>query len=58
LPPIEVTRAHALVASMRLALTQANSLRGQQEIVLLSVIDPQSLTHEGKLDYSYLARSC
>jgi outer membrane protein len=44
LPPIEVTRAEALVAAIQLALTQANSLREQQEIVLRSVIDPQSLT--------------
>jgi outer membrane protein TolC len=44
LPPIEVTRAEALVASIQLALTQANSLRDQQEIVLRTVIDPQSLT--------------
>jgi len=44
LPPIEVTRAEALVAAIQLELTQANSLRDQQEIVLRSVIDPQSLT--------------
>jgi outer membrane protein len=44
LPPIEVTRAEALVAAMQLALAQANSLRDQQEIVLRTVIDPQSLT--------------
>jgi outer membrane protein TolC len=44
LPPIEVTRAEALVAAIQLAITQANSLREQQEIVLRSVIDPQSLT--------------
>jgi outer membrane protein len=44
LPPIEVTRAEALVAAIQLALVQANSLREQQEIVLRSVIDPQSLT--------------
>jgi outer membrane protein len=44
LPPIEVTRAEALVAAIQLALAQANSLREQQEIVLRSVIDPQSLT--------------
>jgi outer membrane protein len=39
-----VTRTEALVAAIKLALTQANSLREQQEIVLRSVIDPQSLT--------------
>jgi outer membrane protein len=44
LPQIEVTRAEALVAAIQLALVQANSLREQQEIVLRSVIDPQSLT--------------
>ena len=44
LPPIEVTRAEALVSAIQLALVQANSLREQQEIVLRSVIDPQSLT--------------
>jgi outer membrane protein len=44
LPPIEVTRAEALVFAIQLALTQANSLREQQEIVLRSVIDPQSLS--------------
>jgi outer membrane protein len=44
LPPIEVTRAEALVAAIQLALVQASSLREQQEIVLRSVIDPQSLT--------------
>lgn len=41
--PIEVARAEALVAASQLALTQANSLREQQENVLRSVIDPQSL---------------
>ena len=44
LPPIEVTRAEALVAAIQLALVQANSFRDQQEIVLRTVIDPQSLT--------------
>jgi outer membrane protein len=44
LPPIEVTRAEALVAAIQLALVQANSLREQHEIVLRSVIDPQSLS--------------
>lgn len=44
MPPIEVTRAEALVAASQLALTEAVSLREQQENVLRSVIDPQSLT--------------
>jgi outer membrane protein TolC len=49
-PPIEVTRAEALVAASRLALTQAIALRDQQENVLRSVLDPQSLTtSNGKL---------
>lgn len=43
MPPIEVARAEALVAASQIALTQANSLREQQENVLRSVIDPQSL---------------
>ena len=43
MPPIEVARAEALVAASQLALTQANSLREQQENVLRSVIAPQSL---------------
>jgi outer membrane protein len=50
MPPIEVARAEALVAASQLALTQANSLREQQENVLRSVIDPQSLsTPDAKL---------
>jgi outer membrane protein TolC len=49
-PPIEVTRAEALVAASELALTQARALRDQQETVLRSVLDPQSLdTSNGKL---------
>ncbi len=49
-PPIEVTRAVALVAASQLALTQAIALRDQQENVLRSVLDPQSLTtSNGKL---------
>jgi outer membrane protein TolC len=49
-PPIEVTRAEALVAASQLALTQAGALRDQQENVLRSVLDPQSLTtSNGKL---------
>jgi outer membrane protein TolC len=49
-PPIEVTRAEALVGASQLALTQARALRDQQENVLRSVLDPQSLnTSNGKL---------
>jgi outer membrane protein len=49
-PPIEVTRSEALVAASQLALTQARALRDQQENVLRSVLDPQSLTtSNGKL---------
>jgi outer membrane protein len=44
MPPIDVARAEALVAASQIALTQANSLREQQENVLRSVIDPQSLS--------------
>src|ERR1700722_6517320 len=44
MPPVEVARAQALVAASQLALTQANSPREQQENVLRSVIDPQSLS--------------
>lgn len=43
MPPIEVARAEALVAASQIALTQTSSLREQQENVLRSVIDPQSL---------------
>jgi outer membrane protein TolC len=50
MPPIEVTRAEALVGASQLALTQARALRDQQENVLRSVLDPQSLTtSNGKL---------
>ncbi len=44
MPPIEVARTEALVAASEIALTQANSLRQQQENVPRSVIDPQSLS--------------
>jgi outer membrane protein TolC len=44
MPPIEVSRAEALVTANRLALTQADALRQQQGNVLRSVVDPQSLT--------------
>jgi outer membrane protein len=45
LPPIEVTRAEALVETSRLALIQISALRDQQENVIRSVLDPQSLTN-------------
>jgi outer membrane protein len=48
--PVEVTRAEALVAASQLALAQATALRDQQENVLRSMLDPQSLTSpNGKL---------
>uniref|UniRef100_E6QLK8 Outer membrane efflux protein n=1 Tax=mine drainage metagenome TaxID=410659 RepID=E6QLK8_9ZZZZ len=43
--PIEVVRAQALVTASQLAVTQANSLRQQQENILRSVLDPLSLTN-------------
>jgi outer membrane protein len=43
MPPVDVARAEALVAASQLALAQSISLRNQQENVLRSVIDPQSL---------------
>jgi outer membrane protein TolC len=50
MPPIEVARAQALVTANQLAVTQAEARRQQQENVLRSVLDPQSLTAlEGKL---------
>jgi outer membrane protein len=50
MPPIEVTRSAALVETSQLALTQIIALRDQQENVIRSVIDPQSLTNPaGKL---------
>jgi outer membrane protein TolC len=50
MPPIEVARAQALVTANQLAVTQAEARRQQQENVLRSVLDPQSLTaSEGKL---------
>jgi outer membrane protein len=42
--PIEVTRAEALVAASQFALTRARALRDQQENVMRSVLDPESLT--------------
>jgi outer membrane protein TolC len=47
MPPIEVARAEALVSANRLALTQAISLRDQQQIVLRTLLDPKSLTQAG-----------
>jgi outer membrane protein TolC len=44
LPPIEVARAQSLVTSTQLLLTQATSLRDQQEMILRTLLDPQSLT--------------
>ena len=43
LPPIEVARAQALVTSTQLLLTQATSLRDQQQVILRTLLDPQSL---------------
>jgi outer membrane protein TolC len=47
MPPIEVSRAEALVAADRLGLEQSRALREQQQVVLRSVIDPQSLANRG-----------
>jgi outer membrane protein len=44
MPPIEIARAQALVTSTQLLLTQTISLRDQQEVVLQTLLDPQSLT--------------
>jgi outer membrane protein len=43
LPPIEVARAQSLVTSTQLLLTQATSLRDQQQVILRTLLDPQSL---------------
>jgi outer membrane protein TolC len=43
MPPTEVSRAESLAAAARLGLIQARAIEQQQEIVLRSVIDPQSL---------------
>jgi len=43
MPPIEIARAQALVTSTQLLLTQAISLRDQQEVTLRTLLDPQSL---------------
>ena len=47
MPPIEVTRSEALVASSELALAQARAQLEQEQNVLRSVIDPQSLVAPG-----------
>ncbi len=44
MPPIEVARAQSLVTSTQLLLTQAISLRDQQQVILRTLLDPQSLT--------------
>jgi outer membrane protein len=44
LAPIEVARAQSLVTSTQLLLTQAISLRDQQQVILRTLLDPQSLT--------------
>jgi outer membrane protein len=46
LPPIEVARAESLVTSTQLMLTQATALRDQQQVILRTLLDPQSLTGE------------
>jgi outer membrane protein TolC len=43
LPAIEVARAQSLVTSSQLLLTQAISLRDQQQVILRTLLDPQSL---------------
>jgi outer membrane protein len=45
LPPIEVARAQSLVTSTQLLLTQAISLRDQQQVILRTLLDPQSLAN-------------
>jgi outer membrane protein len=44
LPPIEVARAQSLVTSTQLVLRQAIALRDQQQVILRTLLDPQSLT--------------
>jgi outer membrane protein len=44
--PIDIAQAEALVESDRLGLVQASALRDQQEVVLRSVLDPESLVAE------------
>jgi len=43
LPPIEVARAQSLLTSTQLVLTQAIALRDQQQVILRTLLDPQSL---------------
>jgi outer membrane protein len=43
LAPIEIARAESLVTSTRLMLTQVVALRDQQEVILRTLLDPQSL---------------
>jgi outer membrane protein len=45
LPPIEVARAESLVTSTQLVLTQATALRDQQQVILRTLLDPQSLAN-------------
>jgi outer membrane protein len=47
MPPIEITRSEALVASSELALVQARAQLEQEQNVLRSVLDPQSLVAPG-----------
>jgi outer membrane protein len=44
LPPIEVARAESLVTSTQLMLTQVIALRDQQQVILRTLLDPQSVT--------------
>jgi outer membrane protein len=44
LPPIEVARAQSLVTSTQLVLTEAIALRDQQQVILRTLLDPQSVT--------------
>jgi outer membrane protein TolC len=44
LPPIEVARAQSLATSTQLMLTQAVALRDEQQVILRTLLDPQSLT--------------
>jgi outer membrane protein TolC len=44
LPPIELARAESLVTSTQLMLTQAVALQDQQQVILRTLLDPQSLT--------------
>jgi outer membrane protein len=43
LAPIEVARAESLVTSTQLMMTQAVALRDQQQVILRTLLDPQSL---------------